>query len=216
MDANQMESTIEQPKPILKSNVLGNLNKGVQGYIASVNAGKTTLLFNDAVDLALEGKRVTIVSLELNKLAVIEMLLNIAGPNNEDVVFDHIDILCLSINDVTIAVLVDILRQRDCDLVVIDYMQLIRFNSGIDVNDSRLNTLVVLDHLGRDIEKPIITALQMNRESMYSKELSRSDDSVASKFNFVPVYNVDGILNIEDDKWEIEENTRKVKKVIDN
>lgn len=198
----------------MESRFLGKLNPCLQGYLAGANAGKTTVMFTDAVDLASAGKRVTIVSLETTCDVVVNRLVKIAGEDKIADIMDYINIIYIPVQNATITRILALMEAKECDVMILDYIDLIKYdNRNIRHNDALISNCSVIDQLSRDLNIPFITSLQMRRESLCLEYLSPIDEYKVNTFDFVVVRRKENILTIDDEnQWEIGKTLKKVEK----
>lgn len=197
---------------VVKSKRLGELNYTCQGYISGPNVGKTNAMLNDAIDLASNGSKVTIATLEMPRTRIIEHLRLI----EPDFVFDdecNIKIVELEYKSPIISV-IDLLK-TNCDVLIIDYIQIldVMYIASHSINTEA--TLALLGYYAKKYNTPIITAIQANRNAIYNGKIDITEVQLIENFNILPIFREDEIYTIGDIKWTYEKNTLKLKKVVD-
>tara|TARA_R100000541_G_scaffold12033_3_gene20341 strand:- start:1177 stop:2499 length:1323 start_codon:yes stop_codon:yes gene_type:complete len=170
--------------------MLGGLNKGNLVVIAARPAmGKTALALNIAIKASHQGNRCLFMSLEMTKNEVFDRYASIkAGINHTnlrngnltDQDLDDLNRLCSNLKKLESPLLVDDTagqtineikskiraahRKQKLDLVVIDYLGLIKDRSARSKNEEMGNITAALKAIAKDINCPVVLLCQLNRD----------------------------------------------------
>ena len=171
-------------------NMLGGLNPGNLIVIAARPAmGKTALALNIAIKASHAGSRCLFMSLEMTKSEVFDRYTSIkAGINHthlrngnlNDEDLDKLNAMCSNLKKLASPILVDDTagqsineikskvraahRKQSLDLVVIDYLGLIKDRSARSKNEEMGNITAALKALAKDINCPVVLLCQLNRD----------------------------------------------------
>jgi replicative DNA helicase len=170
-------------------NVLHGFQKGAVYILAArPGMGKSAFMINIARRTAMKGNNVLIFSLEMTQQSLIDrMVIADSGINSEDYKagrltqeeyismaesFDKLSLLPISINDTASISIQQIRsqakkfkRQGKCDLIMIDYLQLIDMEQikGKSTNDEVAAVSRAVKIMAKDLDVPIVLLSQLNR-----------------------------------------------------
>lgn len=170
-------------------NVLHGFQKGAVYILAArPGMGKSAFMINIAKKTAEKGNSVLIFSLEMTKQALTDrMVIADSGINSEDYKagrltqeeyismaesFDRLSLLPISINDTASISIQQIRsqakkfkRQGKCDLIMIDYLQLIDMAQmkGKSTNDEVAAVSRSVKIMAKDLDVPVVLLSQLNR-----------------------------------------------------
>lgn len=170
-------------------NVLHGFQKGAVYILAArPGMGKSAFMINIARRTAMKGNNVLIFSLEMTKQSLIDrMVIADSGINSEDYKagrltqeeyismaesFDRLSLLPISINDTASISIQQIRsqakkfkRQGKCDLIMIDYLQLIDMAQmkGKSTNDEVAAVSRSVKIMAKDLDVPVVLISQLNR-----------------------------------------------------
>lgn len=207
--------TYVQPKCNYKSNYIGDLKYGVQGYICGPHVGKTTLMLNDVIDLALSGLSVLYMSVKSNYdyRCFIDDINSMTSSDEQMKIDKLIKFKPMYNIEATIKHMNTVPSEYQFDVIIIDYVPISDLYQSY--NDSIEELIWLVDTFAKNNLIPIITSIQCNRASMISTKLQYRDARLASQFNLTPIFTIDGTLNVGDNKVEFKEKSRRLQKVID-
>lgn len=190
----------------MRSRFLGELSCILQGYASHSNQGKTTLLLNDAVDLAKQGYKVAFISLEIGSANILRFLGNIAGDESNGIL-SRISVHEVSIGENSLDDIEQIIAKASADVAIIDYLGLIykRSDPVLSAHDNMLVVSSRIKSVAITTDTRIITAMQLSRN--YSSNTSTSPESAVIEYlNMRTLFNKSGKLTINGKtKWIIGE-----------
>lgn len=189
----------------MRSRFLGELSGFMQGYAAQANQGKSTLLLNDAVDLAKQGYKVAFISLEMGSENILRLLANIAGDDN-NVILSRISVHEVSIGENSLRDIEQIIVTASADVAIIDYIGLLArtCNSSTSVYESMLVVTNSIRHVAMTTDTRIITSMQLSRDAVSGKSLMSAELNLLDYLNMKTVFNKLGTLTIDGKKkWII-------------
>jgi hypothetical protein len=199
-----------------KSNYIGDLKYGVQGYICGPLVGKTTLMLNDVIDLALSGLSVLYMRVEsyYDYRCFIDDINSMTSSDEQMKIDKLITFKSMYNIEATIKYMNAVPSDYQFDVIIMDYVPISDLYQSY--NDSIEELFQSIDRFAKTNLIPIITSIQCNRASMISTQLQYRDAKLASQFNLTPIFKIDGTLNVGDIKVEFKEKSRRLKKLVDN
>lgn len=184
----------------MHSRFIGKLKPGIQGYLAPCNAGKTQIMLHDAVDLARDGHKVTVISGELAIEFIVDRIKKIAGDDFKQV-SKYITVKCVEIGKLTVSEIVTVVKS-ECDVCIVDFLGLCH-NSKVPMSIWLRNIMSTLDHFAKLHGKSIITSVQMNREGSVSNSVSTQEESLMSEFSFNVLRRTETGVTVNGGSWDI-------------
>ena len=197
----------------MRSRFLGELSCFVQGYTASANQGKTTLLLNDAVDLAKQGCKVVYISLEIGADTVLKFLVSIAG-DDSNVIMSRISVHEVALGENALHEIERIITNVNADVAIIDYLGLVahKSNSNLSAYENMIIVASMIRSVAMATDTRIITAVQMSRNAYIGGKITDSESRAMDYLNMRTVFNNMGKLTINGKtKWMISAGRKIIK-----